>query len=273
MSTYQQPLVSVLMTSYNREGYIAAAIESVLNSTYANFELIISDDRSKDSTVAIAKSYAAKDGRVKVHVNDSNMGDYPNRNKAATYATGKYLKYLDSDDLIYYYGLEVMVNYMEQFPEAGFGLASIVEDERPFPLCIPPKEIYLEGFGKSDHFGRAPGSSIIKREVFEEQGGFSGKRMIGDTEFWLKIAMYHPMVKFPFDLYWSRVHENREAASSYAANEYKRLRKEVIEAALNHEMCPLSKPEINRVRSSLRNRKIKNAILGNLSPLKKIFNQ
>ena len=105
-----------------------------------------------------------------------------------------------------------MVNYMEQFPQAGFGLASIVEDERPFPICLSPKEIYLEGFGIYDHFGRAPGSSIIKKETFETMRGFSGKRMIGDTEFWLKCARYYSMVKFPFDLYWSRIHENREAA-------------------------------------------------------------
>jgi len=267
----QQPLVSVLMTSYNRERYIAAAIESVLNSTYRNLELIINDDCSQDSTVAIAQTYADKDDRVRLYINEKNIGDYPNRNKVASYAKGKYLKYLDSDDLIYYYGLEVMVNYMEQFPEAGFGLASIVEDERPFPICIPPKEIYIEGFGKFDHFGRAPGSSIIKREVFEKLGGFSGKRMIGDTEFWLKCAMYHPMVKFPFDLYWSRVHDSREAVSTYAINEYKKIRKEVIDAALSHENCPLSKTEINQVRKSLRNKKIKNSIMQNLSPFKKIF--
>lgn len=265
------PLVSVLMTSYNREMYIGAAIESVLNSTYQNLELIVSDDCSLDSTVAIAQRYADKDSRVKIYINEKNLGDYPNRNKAAGYAKGKYLKYLDSDDLIYYYGLEVMVNYMEQFPEAGFGLASLVEDQRPFPVCILPKEIYIEGFGKFDHFGRAPGSSIIKREVFEKLDGFSGKRMIGDTEFWLKAAMYYPMVKFPFDLYWSRIHDSREAVSVYAVNEYRKLRKEVFEAALSHQMCPLSRLEINQVRNILRNKRIKNAIMHNLSPLKKIF--
>ena len=52
-----QPLVSILMTAYNREKYIAEAIESVLASTYKNFELIIVDDCSKDGTVAIAKTY------------------------------------------------------------------------------------------------------------------------------------------------------------------------------------------------------------------------
>src|SRR5690349_18425307 len=114
----ESPLVSVLMTSYNREKYIAEAIESVLASSYKNFELIIVDDCSRDKTVAIAKEYAAKDGRVKVFVNEKNLGDYPNRNQAASYAKGKYIKFLDADDLIYHYGLDVMVNYMERFPQA-----------------------------------------------------------------------------------------------------------------------------------------------------------
>ena len=59
------PLVSVLMTAYNREKYIAEAIESVLASTYKNFELIIVDDCSKDKTVEIARRYAKKDQRIK----------------------------------------------------------------------------------------------------------------------------------------------------------------------------------------------------------------
>jgi glycosyltransferase involved in cell wall biosynthesis len=252
-----QPLVSVLMTAYNREEYIAEAIQSVMQSTYSNWELIICDDCSRDKTVEIARSYEAKDERIKVFINEKNLGDYPNRNKAASHANGKYLKYLDSDDLIYYYGLEVMINYMERFPEAGFGLASYVEDTRPFPICIQPREIYFEGFGRFDHFGRAPGSAIIKREVFEKLGGFSGKRMIGDTEFWLKCARYYPMVKFPFDLYWSRVHNSREAVTEYAFAQYEKLRKGVIEAALLHNDCPLKVDEIQGIKKMLWKRKLK----------------
>src|ERR1041384_7268362 len=100
------PLVSVLMTAYNREDYIAEAIESVLASTYTNFELIIVDDCSSDNTVAIAKEYKAKDKRIKVYVNEKNLGDYPNRNKAASYANGDFLMYVDSDDKILTDGIQ-----------------------------------------------------------------------------------------------------------------------------------------------------------------------
>ena len=93
-----QPLVSILMTAYNRERYIAEAIESVLAITYRNWELIIVDDCSKDCTTEIAMRYAKKDDRIKVYINEKNLGDYPNRNKAISYASGEYIMFCDSDD-------------------------------------------------------------------------------------------------------------------------------------------------------------------------------
>ena len=71
------PLVSVLMTAYNREKYISEAIESVLASTYTNFELIIVDDCSTDNTLAIAKSYEKNDARIKVYLNEKTSKTIP----------------------------------------------------------------------------------------------------------------------------------------------------------------------------------------------------
>ena len=131
-----KPTVSILTTVYNRDKYLAACIDSVLASSYQNWELIIVDDVSTDTSVAIAKSYEKKDARIKVYVNDKNLGDYPNRNKAASYAKGKYIKYLDADDVIYPHGLEVMVHTMEQFPKAALGISQkVVEDVKPYPFC------------------------------------------------------------------------------------------------------------------------------------------
>ena len=92
----RKPKVSVLTTCFNREKYLTACIDSVLASSYHDWELIIVDDVSTDTSVAIAKSYEKKDARIKVYVNAQNLGDYPNRNKAASYAKGKYIKYLDA---------------------------------------------------------------------------------------------------------------------------------------------------------------------------------
>ena len=114
------PLVSVLMTVYNREKYLAEAIESVLAQRFRDFELIIVDDGSTDRSLEIARRYASEP-QVRVYLNEKNLSDYPNRNRAAALARGRYLKYLDSDDLMYNHCLEVMTQQMERFPEAGIG--------------------------------------------------------------------------------------------------------------------------------------------------------
>ncbi len=254
--TTQTPLVSVLMTVYNREQYVAEAIESVIASNYKVWELIIVDDQSADNSVNIARVYAEKDPRISVYVNEKNLGDYPNRNRAASYAKGKYIKYLDSDDVMYPHCLQVMVDAMEQFPEAGFGLSAVPEPERPYPVCITPKQAYLEHFGRYGHFNRAPGSGIIRLDVFNELGGFSGKRMIGDNEFWFKIGRYYPLVKFPRDLSWDRKHIGQESKSKYAKS-YGKLRKEVTGNALDHRDSPLSKTEKRFVQHTIRWRSFK----------------
>lgn len=209
------PLVSVLMTSYNREKYITAAIESVLRSTYKNFELIIVDDCSTDKTVEIAKGFAAVDSRVIVFVNDTNLGDYPNRNKAASLANGKYLKYVDADDMIYPHGLGVMVTMMEKFPKAGYGICSKVQNSNTlYPIELVPEEAYrFHYFKQNTIFNRAPLSAIINREVFNAVGGFSGKRMVGDFEMWHKLSLSYPVVLMPQGLTWYRTHTEQETSS------------------------------------------------------------
>ncbi len=206
------PLVSVLMTVYNREKYIAEAIESVLASTYYNWELIIVDDQSKDGSLGIANTYAHRDSRIQVHVNQNNLGDYPNRNRAASYAKGKYLKYVDADDIIYPYGLEQLVFYMEQFPEAGYGLLSLQrEKDRFLPYQLSPKEAYLTHYLKYPIFNSAPLSSIIKREAFIKIGGFTGKRMLGDFEMWHLLSKQNNVLLMPIGMVAYRTHEEQES--------------------------------------------------------------
>ena len=120
------------MTTYNREKYVAKAIDSVLASTFNDFELIVVDDCSTDRSVEIAREFASRDERIRVVVNDENLGDYPNRNRAASLACGTYLKYVDADDYIYPGGLQTLMGMMAQFPAAGYGLCSLTQlRERP----------------------------------------------------------------------------------------------------------------------------------------------
>jgi glycosyltransferase involved in cell wall biosynthesis len=93
------PLVSIVMTTYNRADMIASAINSVLSQTYAQWELLILDDASTDDTKAVVASHAKSDPRITYLPAPANLGITKNRNRAFSSATGKYMAVLDSDDL------------------------------------------------------------------------------------------------------------------------------------------------------------------------------
>ena len=92
-------LVSIIMPAYNAEKYIEEAIESVLKQTYRNWELIIVNDCSIDATEQIVKKYQEQDERIKFHSLTENQGVANARNTALQNAVGRYIAFLDSDDM------------------------------------------------------------------------------------------------------------------------------------------------------------------------------
>jgi glycosyltransferase involved in cell wall biosynthesis len=108
------PLVSVLIPSYNSALYLDESIESILNQTYANWELIITDDCSTDNSVEVAKKYSSKDERIKVVENKKNRGISGNMNEGLKHCKGKYIGILDADDWSYPYRLKEQVEVMEE---------------------------------------------------------------------------------------------------------------------------------------------------------------
>lgn len=93
----KQPLISVIIPVYGVEKYIAQCLESVINQTYNNLEIIVINDGTKDRSAEIAKGYAAKDSRIKVY-DFENGGLSVARNRGLEFATGEYIAYIDSDD-------------------------------------------------------------------------------------------------------------------------------------------------------------------------------
>src|SRR5699024_6975354 len=89
----------VCSSDLNAERFIHEAIESVINQTYPNWEMIIVDDCSTDETTDIVKNYQQKDDRIKLIELEENSGSAVARNTAMDHATGRYLAFLDSDDL------------------------------------------------------------------------------------------------------------------------------------------------------------------------------
>jgi len=105
------PLISVLMPAFNVEHYVGPAIESILNQTYLNFELIVLDDGSSDATARIIDSYL--DPRLKKVFLAKNKGLVNARNALVGMAQGKYIAFLDSDDLADPRRLELQLQYLE----------------------------------------------------------------------------------------------------------------------------------------------------------------
>ena len=94
-----QPLVSIIMPSYNSELTIEDSVNSILSQKYKNWELIIVDDRSTDNTWKVIKSYADKFDNIYIYQNDENLGAGASRNFAIEKAKGRFIAFLDSDDL------------------------------------------------------------------------------------------------------------------------------------------------------------------------------
>ena len=236
------------MTAFNREAYIAEAIESVLVQTYPDFELIVVDDASTDRTVAIAREYAARDPRVRVVVNERNLGDYPNRNRAATLARGRYLKYHDSDDVLYPYCLDIMVRLLEAEPTAGFGLTGPGWPGGPTPILSTPRMNYQREFLGYGMFMCGPACAMFRTEVFRRLGGFpTDFGPAGDYVFWLRACAEYSVVLFPGELFWYRTHPGQELYTPAGARHYARLGV-VTWRALHATTCPLDEAERARAK-------------------------
>ncbi len=235
-----QPIVSVLTTIYNREVFLAEAIDSVLAQTFEDFELILLDDCSTDRSPEIARSYLS-DTRVRFYQNEKNLGDYPNRNAAAAHARGTYLKFVDSDDTISKDCLEVMVASMHAHPDAALGLCKSPETFPTLPCQLLPLESYRMHFFEQGIFSNAPLSTIIRRSSFEAVGGFSGKQFVGDSELWLRLAARYPILFLRNKLTQWRSHGAQEYFLGMETGAYRTANYSVARNALLDPACPLTK--------------------------------
>lgn len=134
-------LVSIIMPSWNTSNFIAESIQSVINQTYKNWELIIVDDCSTDNTDEVVSFY--KDQRIKYLKNEKNSGAAITRNKALREAQGEWIAFLDSDDLWEPEKLEHQINFMKN---NGYNLSfteyeKIDEDSKPLNIYVSGPEI------------------------------------------------------------------------------------------------------------------------------------
>ena len=237
------PLVSVLMTAYNRAMYIGSSIESVLAQTFTDFELLIVDDQSTDGTLDIARQFEKRDRRIRVVVNERNLGDYGNRNRAAVLARGSFLKYHDSDDLMYPHCLSVMLPMLQSEPRAGFGLSTgHLWPGGPCPMLLTPRMAYQREFLGEGLFMCGPAGALFRTDVFRDLGGFIDQGAASDHLFWMRACTKVNVLLLPADLFWYRLHQGQEYQSPRAQRDYARVAG-LVWRALDSPECPLTQEE------------------------------
>lgn len=195
--------VSVIIPVYKVEKYISAAITSVIDQSYGNFELIIVDDGSPDQSVEICKQFT--DSRIKI-VRQQNRGLAGARNTGIRHAQGEYLAFLDGDDMWLPEKLEKHIEHLENFPALGVSFspsAFIDQDGNLRGTYLRPKlkEIDPPYLLRENPIGNGS-AAVVRREVFEAikfQDNLHGTvedfyfdehfRQAEDLDFWLRIAI------------------------------------------------------------------------------------
>jgi len=182
--------VSVIIPTYNRAKFLEEAINSVLNQTYKDFEIIVVDDGSTDNTKEIIRKF----GEI-IYIYQKNKGVSSARNKGIKMSRGEYIAFLDSDDLWLKRKLEKQMKIFEKYPENKICHTNEIwiRDgkrinqgkrhqkyggyifDKVLPLCII-----------------SPSSVVIKREVFEKVGLFDERlKVCEDYDMWLRICAHY----------------------------------------------------------------------------------
>jgi glycosyltransferase involved in cell wall biosynthesis len=185
------PLVSVVLATYNRWPMVRAAVESVLAQTYKSLELIIVDDGSTDGTL---RSLSGCDARARI-VRQERKGVAAARNAGVEIAHGKYIAFLDSDDLWLPNKLAVQTEFMEQHP--GVVISQTQEIWLRHGVRVNPKNKHQKPSG--DIFRRSldlclvsPSAVMMTRKLFTTIGGFDEAFPVcEDYDLWLRIAVDH----------------------------------------------------------------------------------
>lgn len=176
-----QDLVSVVVPVYNAQKYLQACVDSIINQTYRNLEIILVDDGSTDQSGMICDEYAGKDKRVKV-IHKENGGNGDARNTGYAQATGKWLVMADNDDLLHPQQIEILLNVAkEKNADVVVGnYKPITDEEHPVNTLITDKvyqraEVLTESHLCDDEFLKkrsmiltTPWSKIWKKSLYED---------------------------------------------------------------------------------------------------------
>jgi glycosyltransferase involved in cell wall biosynthesis len=205
-SEFNHPKVSILMPVYNVQDYVAEAIESILNQTFTNFELIVLDDFSTDNTAVIARSYLDK--RIIYHLNESNLGLANNLNVGLRMAKGEYIARMDGDDISLPSRLEVQTYFLDNHPDIDlcscalemFGQETQVWIRESNPEQVKITMLFYSPVLHATSVFRK--ESFLKYNLYYNQDAFPAE----DYELWSRAVFYCQLVNIPDILYKYRIH-------------------------------------------------------------------
>ena len=194
--------ISVIIPVYNGEAYLREAIDSVLNQTYRPSEILIIDDGSTDNSASIAQSYPSI-----CYIYQINQGVSAARNVGIQAAQGKFIAFLDADDMWTPNKLEVQLSYLLKHPHIGYTFTKqriLLEPGREVPAWFR-EDLLLE-----DHPGFVPSTLVVRKKIFEQVGYFNSKYRRGEDTEWLTRARNAgiSMAVIPETLLLRRMHDH-----------------------------------------------------------------
>lgn len=195
------PTVSVIIPSYNHEIFVRECIQSVLDQTFQDFEIIITDDASTDRTVEIIKQF--DDRRIHLYKHSTNQGVSIAANNCIRHASGRYIAWLSTDDVWYPEKLEVQVRYLEEHPEIGVVFGKVDWIDKAGNLITDTSFFYLNVFNVQNrtrvewlrHFFMQGNClslpcSLVRQECFANAGMFDPSyAKIPDLDLWIRICI------------------------------------------------------------------------------------
>lgn len=197
----QQPLVSIICHCYNHAPFIEECLNSVLNQSYKNIELIIVDDCSSDNSVEVIENWLKKNSEVHFIKNPKNIGITKSFNNTAELAKGEFLIDLATDDVLLSNCIEEQISAFNQNPNASlvFGNAELVDENGNFvSYCFPVDEnlkVIDTNIQYTNYESILKGgncmcsvSSMFKKETFINLGKYDENLVYEDLDFWLRLA-------------------------------------------------------------------------------------
>ncbi len=199
--------ISIVLPTYNGELFLAKSIDSVLNQTYKNIELIIVDDCSTDSTPEILNSYLKKDPRIKVIRNEKNKKLPASLNVGFSNASGDYYTWTSDDNEYYPEALEKMINFLENNSE--YGMVYAICDLNQKATC--GTSVWGEMPATPENllnFSTCGACFLYRKEVAQNIGKYDETKFLAeDHDYWLRIRLKYKIANITEHLYLYRLHQ------------------------------------------------------------------